>query len=206
MFGGAGVPPGFAGEGGGVGGFGDVGQAKLSYGQIVKGAARMKETEENVEHDAVNCLLGDFRATGAMLEQEHLRFINLFAATGNGGVSAGSLKYPKGIMEHKVTQSLIGACGHKSLFRLWHQKFATALGHVGVSHELLVHRFVKETDFGKEMDKFATGPRANYGDEFDKISGDAWNILIDKAEMEAHDKIKMAPKWQGVVAYGVMYR
>ncbi len=38
------------------------------------------------------------------------------------------------------------------------------------------------------------------------MSGDVWNILIDKAEMEAYDKIKMVPKGQGVEAYGVMYR
>ena len=45
-------------------------------------------------------------AIGAMLEQEHLRFINMFAASGDCGSSAGKLKYPKGIMEHKVIQNL----------------------------------------------------------------------------------------------------
>ncbi len=38
------------------------------------------------------------------------------------------------------------------------------------------------------------------------VSGDAWNILINKAEMETRGKIKMAPKGQGVVAYGVEHR
>ena len=38
------------------------------------------------------------------------------------------------------------------------------------------------------------------------MSSDIWNILIDKAETEAYNKIKMAPKGQGVVAYGVLYR
>ena len=42
-----------------------------------------------------------------------------------------------------------------------------------------------------------TGSKGEYGDEFDKVSGDVWNILIDKAEMEAYDKIKMVPKGQG---------
>ncbi len=32
------------------------------------------------------------------------------------------------------------------------------------------------------------------------------NILIDKAEMEAYDKIKMVPKGQGIFAHGVLYR
>ncbi len=52
------------------------------------------------------------------------------------------------------------------------------------------------------MEKVATGLSGVYGDEFGKVSGDIWNILIDKAEMEAFDKIKMVPKGQGVVAYG----
>ena len=39
-----------------------------------------------------------------------------------------------------------------------------------------------------------------------KWPGDIWKILIDKAEAEAYDKIKMVPKGQGVVAYGVLYR
>ncbi len=44
------------------------------------------------------------------------------------------------------------------------------------------------------MEKVVTGLRGEYGDEFDKVSGDVWNILIDKAEMEPYDKIKIAPK------------
>ncbi len=52
------------------------------------------------------------------------------------------------------------------------------------------------------MEKVATGPRADYGDEFEKVSGDVWNVLVYKAEMEAYDKIQMVPKGQGVVAYG----
>ncbi len=38
------------------------------------------------------------------------------------------------------------------------------------------------------------------------MSGEVWNILIDKAEMEAYDKIKMVPKGQGVVANEVLHR
>ncbi len=36
-----------------------------------------------------------------------------------------------------------------------------------------------------------TGLREEFGDEFSKVSGDVWNILLDKAEAEAYDKIKM---------------
>ncbi len=40
-----------------------------------------------------------------MFEQEHLRFINMFAATGNGGSGGVGHKFPTGIMEHKVIQN-----------------------------------------------------------------------------------------------------
>ncbi len=60
-------------------------------------------------------------ATGAMLEQEHLRFINIFAATGSGGIGGGH-RFNKGIMEHKVINNLRCVSGDKSLFRHWHQR------------------------------------------------------------------------------------
>ncbi len=59
---------------------------------------------------------------------------------------------------------------------------------------------------GKELDKGVTGLREEFGDEFNKASGDAWNISIDKAEAETYDKITMVPEGQGVAAYGVLYR
>ncbi len=46
-----------------------------------------------------------------------------------------------------------------------------------------------------------TGLKVEYGDEFDKVSGDVRNILIDRAEMEAYDKFKMVPKGRQAVAY-----
>ena len=92
--------------------------------------------------------------------------------------------------------NLRAVSGDKSFFRQWHQKFTTALGQIEGAHEEIVHRLVKEIDLGKEMEKVVTGLRGEFGDEFDKVSGDVWNILIDKAEAEAYDKIKMVPKEQ----------
>ncbi len=96
--------------------------------------------------------------------------------------------------------------GDKSLFRQRHQKFTTELEQVGGSHEEIGRRLVQEIDLGKEMEKVVTGLRGDYGDELEKVSGDVWNILIDKAEMEAYDNIQMVPKEQGVVACGFTYR
>jgi hypothetical protein len=39
-----------------------------------------------------------------------------------------------------------------------------------------------------------------------RVSGDVWNILLDKAENEAYDKIKMVHKCEGITAYGVLRR
>ncbi len=91
-------------------------------------------------------------------------------------------------MEHKFIQNLRALSGDQSLFRQWHQQFTTALGQVRSSHEEIVYRLVKEIDLGKEMEKIVAGLMADYGEEFEKASGDVWNILIGKAEMEAYDE------------------
>ena len=49
-------------------------------------------------------------------------------------------------------------------------------------------------DLGRELDKVVENLRSHYGEEFRKVSGDVWNILMDKAENEAYDKIKMVHK------------
>ncbi len=59
---------------------------------------------------------------------------------------------------------------------------------------------------GRELDKVVENLRGHYGDEFRRGSGDVCNILLDKVENEAYDKINIIPKGHGVVAYEVMYR
>ncbi len=49
------------------------------------------------------------------------------------------------------------------------------------------------------MEKVVTGLRGECADELGKVSGDVWNMLIDKAEADAYDKIKMVPTGQGIV-------
>ncbi len=76
----------------GLGGFGDVGEARINFNRTVRGMSRLKEISENVAGDQLNAEkyvkeLTDvcremFMASGSMFEQEHLRFIDLFAATG----------------------------------------------------------------------------------------------------------------------------
>ncbi len=83
-----------------------------------------QEIEQKVEHDVVNSEKNikelpkvrrdTSRATGAMFEQKHLRFINLFIAVGSGGNGCG-YRHPKAVMENKVIQNLRAVSGDKSL-------------------------------------------------------------------------------------------
>ncbi len=74
------------------------------------------------------------------------------------------------------------------------------------SHEDIIQHLGKETDLGKELDKVVEELRITYGGEFVRLPGDVWNILMDKTENEAYDKIKMVQKGDGISAYGVSYR
>ncbi len=66
---------------------------------------------------------------------------------------------------------------------------------------------VKETDFGKELDKVVENFMVTYGGEFVRASEDVWNILLTRRRTnEADDKIKMVHKGAGISAYGVLYR
>ncbi len=88
----------------------------MNFHRMVKGMTKMKEISESAAEDQLNVEkyvkeLSDvcvemFRATGAMFEQERMRFINLFAATGGGGQGGGGQRFPKAIMEHRVIQYL----------------------------------------------------------------------------------------------------
>ncbi len=66
------------------------------------------------------------------------------------------------------------------MLRQWHLKFITALRQIAGPHVEIVHRLVKEIDLGKEMEKVVTGSEGEYGDEFDKVSGDVRNTLIGR--------------------------
>ncbi len=109
-------------------------------------------------------------------------------------------------MEHKVIMNLWMVNGDKSLFRQWHQSLITTLGQVEGAHEEFIQLLVRETDLGRELDKVVGDSRIHYGEEFKRVSRDVWNILMDKAENAAYDKIKMVHKGEGVTAYGLWYR
>ncbi len=109
-------------------------------------------------------------------------------------------------MEHNVINNLRCVNGGKSSFGQRHQRFITALGLYDHVHEEIVQHLVKETDLGKELDKVMEELGATYRGESVRLSGNVWNILLDKAENEAYDKIKMVHKGEGITAYGVLYR
>ncbi len=65
-------------------------QAHHNYDEMVKGMMHLKEIEDNVKQDTINSeryikelskvCWEILRATGAMFEQKHLRFINMYMA------------------------------------------------------------------------------------------------------------------------------
>ena len=171
----------------GLGGFGDVGEARMNFNRMSQEMHRLKEISENFEADQLNIEkyvkeLTDvvremFMSTGSMFQQESLRVLSTLAAQGGGGYGGGH-RPQKTIMEHKVIQYLRAVNGDKSMFRQWHQKFTTALGQVLGEHEEVIQRMVKEIDLGKDLEKVVTTLKDEYED-FEKISGDVWNVLID---------------------------
>ncbi len=102
-----------------------MGEARLNFNRMVRGMSSMKEISENVLGDQLNIEgyvkeLTDvckemFMGSCSMFEQERLRFINLFAATGG---TRRRRPVPKGHHGPQgVIQDLIAVNGGKSLFR-----------------------------------------------------------------------------------------
>ncbi len=56
-------------------------------------------------------------------------------------------------MQQKVINNLRCVNGDKSLCRHWHHTFVAALGQYDQAHEETVQHPVKETHFGKDLDK-----------------------------------------------------
>ncbi len=77
---------------------------------------------------------------------------------------------------------------------------------VGARGDHLRYKLVKEIDFGKELDKIISGLTGDHGSIFTEGPGYLWNVLIDKAEMEAYNKIQMIAKGEEVLAHGVLHR
>jgi len=83
----------------GLGGFGDVGEARMNFNRMSQGMHRLREISENVEGDQLNIEkyvkeLTDvvremFMSTDSMFQQERLRVLNTLAAQGGGGYGAG---------------------------------------------------------------------------------------------------------------------
>ncbi len=90
MAGGVGVPPGL-----GEGAFGDVGEAAVCFQTMARTMKRLGGIRDNVEADGINVekyvkdlsvvTMDPTKARGIIFEQEHLRFIAMFAASKTGG-------------------------------------------------------------------------------------------------------------------------
>ncbi len=145
-----GAPPGLRGTNGGGGGFGHVREAGVCYATMAKVLQRAGAVRGNVEMNSINVekyikeiatlVIGLTKASGRMLEQEHLRMISMVSAINSrsSGGSGGNSFIAKRIMEHKVIMNLRMVNGDTSLFRQWHQRIITALGQVELAHEEII--------------------------------------------------------------------
>ena len=112
----------------------------------------------------------------------------------------------KGIMEFKVIQNLKAVTGDKTGFRQWHQKFMSALGQVNSRYEELMKNLITKIDLDKDLTTVIDQEVSEEPQQWDELSKDLYKVLIDKAEGEAYDKIKMVQPGDGMKAYGVLYR
>ena len=142
-----------------------VGEMSSRLMDILAGVKQLAKIEAEVETDVGNleaCIKESattcrklFHIIGKTMEQEPLRFMSMFAASGAGGTGNAQRRFTKSIMEYKVIQNLRAVNGDKSMFRQWRQKLTTALGQVVASHEEIVHRLVNQGDrLGQRQGKY----------------------------------------------------
>ncbi len=96
--------------------------------------------------------------------------------------------------------------GDKSLFRQWRHMFTTPLQQFKELYEEIAHKMAREVDLGKEVDAVISMLYSVYGEELREASADVWRVLLEKAEAEAFDNIKMIPQGEGIKPYGVVHR
>ena len=142
---------------------------------------------------------------GRVLQSEQARVAQVVSSmSGLSGQNSGGGR--KGIMEFKVIQNLKSVTGDKSGFRQWHQKFMSAIGQVNTDYEKLMQIVVREVDLGKDLAVVLEQGSSTAPQLWQELTKDVYKILIDKADGEAYDKIKMVPSGDGMRAYGVLYR
>ncbi len=131
-----------------MGGFGDVGEARLNFNRMVRGMARLKEILENVlrdqetkvRQDDDGRLQGDAHGVGLDVRAGALALHQPVRRDRRWRVRRRP-EVPEGMMDHKFVQYLKAVNGDKSLLQQWHH--TTAFGHVSSGHEEIVQRMVK---------------------------------------------------------------
>ncbi len=58
----------------------------------------------------------------------------------------------------------------QSLYRQWHQRFVTGLGQYSEVHEEIIQHLVKETEFGKDLDKVVEELKTMDDGDFARVS------------------------------------
>ena len=120
------------------------------------------------------------------------------------GAGAGRVPFDKSAMEFKVVQNLGKVSGDKAKFRQWNHKLASALSLVNDDYADIMDKVGRELDVGKPMDDVEDDAGKRRG--FAKLNQDLYNIIIDKAEGEAYDRIKNLKAGDGLHAYMVLHK
>jgi len=111
----------------------------------------------------------------------------------------------RNIMEYKSVQYLKPLVGDKSMFRQWHQKFVTALYAIDEDFGDIVKNIEVLCDTGTKPDDMVGTLEEKFGEATD-YSKKLYTVLMDKAEGEAFEKIRMVGDHQGILAYAKVYR
>ena len=120
------------------------------------------------------------------------------------GAGIGRTPSDKSAMEFKVVQNLGKVNGDKAKFRQWNHKLISALGLVNEDYSEIMDEVGKELDVGRPMDDVENETCQKRG--FTKLNQDLYNIIIDKAEGEAYDKVKNLKVGEGLTAYMVLHK
>jgi len=154
---------------------------------------------------AITAITGELYNTKILVKQ-----LEEAAASANANIDGGNGRFwedkkERNIMEHKSMQFLKPLGGDKGVFRQWHQKFVTALFAIYEDFGNIVKTIETASDTGTKPDEMVGTLEEKYGD-VERYSKKLYTVLMDKAEGEAFERIRMVGDHQGILAYAKMYR
>ena len=136
--------------------------------------------------------------------------INQGVQSGVSVITAGAASQgqaPKNAMEYRIVQNLSKVNGDKTKFRQWNHKLKSALRIVDTSYHNIMEDMEMEMNIGNPIDEVYDDIKVKYpGEGHKRLAQDLYNIIIDKVEDEAYDRVKNVDVNNGLQAYMILYR